>query len=213
MTEQPGAARGAAPLREDHAETNGQAPNVPPAYPAYLPYPWRQERPKVVVRADLVPAVTVLSTVSLLGVPVAWLWSVLAPPQRQVVGGDGQTFPLPAESYHRADDLVIFLLLGLAAGLCTGLAVWFLRERRGPVVMVAAVLGSVVAGWLASQLGASWAAARYPVPDDVQVLDVVEVAPELESLGVLLAWPLTTALVYGVMAAWNSMDDLGRRLG
>jgi predicted DNA repair protein MutK len=45
------------------------------------------------------------------------------------------------------------------------------------------------------------------------VLDVVEQAPQLESAWVLVAWPLLTALVYGVLAAWNAMDDLGRRLG
>jgi hypothetical protein len=26
-------------------------------------------------------------------------------------------------------------------------------------------------------------------------------------------WPLMTALAYGVLAAMNGMDDLGRRLG
>ncbi|OLF16171.1 hypothetical protein BU204_18300 [Actinophytocola xanthii] len=178
-----------------------------------MPYPWHQPRPRVVVRADLVPAVSVMSTVALLGFAVAWLWSVLAPPVRMVIGNDGQPFPLVAESYHRADGMVIFILLGLAAGLVSGVAVWFLRERRGPVVMAAAVAGSALGGWLATALGTAWAEGRYPTPGEVQTLDIVEVAPRLESMWVLLAWPLTTALAYGVLAAWNSMDDLGRRLG
>jgi hypothetical protein len=201
---------GPAPLaaRSDHSAVSGY-----PDYPGYLPYPWHPPRPRVVVRADLIPAVSVMSTVALLGFALAWLWSVLAPPVRVVIGNDGQPFPLAAESYHRADDLVIFVLLGLAAGLCSGVGVWFLRERRGPVVMAAAVLGSVLGGWLATALGTAWAEGRYPAPGEVRPLDVVEMAPRLESMWVLLAWPLTTALAYGVLAAWNSMDDLGRRLG
>jgi len=215
VAEQPVGAQGS-PLRQEQPAGDGEAPPGPVAtspYPTYLAYPWRPERPKVVVKADLIPAISIMSTVSLLGFAVGWLWSVLAPAQRMVVGNDGRPFPLVAESFHRADDLVVFMLLCLGAGLCTGLAVWFLRERRGPVIMIAAVAGSVLGAWLASLLGVSWAQGRYPAPTDVQVLDVIRVAPQLESAWVLLAWPLTTALAYGVMAAWNSMDDLGRRLG
>lgn len=221
MAEQPVGAQGAAPLRQEDAAGEGQAPGVPsvPEYPAHFPYAWRPPRPKVVVKADLLPAVSVLSTVSLLGFAVAWLWSVLAPAQSMVIGNEGRPVPLSAltanqaESYHRADALVIFLLLCLAAGLCTGLGVWYLRERRGPVIMIAAVLGSVLGGWLATLLGKAWAESSYPAPTEVEVLDVIQVAPQLESMWVLVAWPLTTALMYGVAAAWNSMDDLGRRLG
>jgi hypothetical protein len=219
VAEQPVGAQDAAPLRQEHAPGDAGPPPPVPGYPAYLPYPWHPPRPKVVIRADLLPAVSVLSTVSLLGFAVAWLWSVLAPGQRKVIAEDGEPLPLSAltanqaESYHSADALVIFVLLCLGAGLCTGLAVWFLRERRGPVIMIAAVLGSALGGWLATLLGESWAAGRFPMPAEVQVLDVIQVAPGLDSVWALLAWPLTTALMYGVMAAWNSTDDLGRRLG
>jgi hypothetical protein len=103
-------------------------------------------------------------------------------------------------------------LLCLGAGLATGLGVWLLRERRGPVIMVAAVLGAVVAGWLAMRIGVSWAGGRYTVSGAPKVGDVVSKAPALESGWAIVAWPLTTALAYGVLSAWNGMDDLGRRL-
>ncbi|WP_291414063.1 DUF2567 domain-containing protein [Actinophytocola sp.] len=215
MAERP--VQGAAPPHAEPAAANGAVP--PAGYPAYFSFPWRPERPKVVIKADLLPAVSVLSTVSLLGLAVGWLWSMLAPAQRMIIGQDGKPVVLAAvtgtqaESFHRFDDLVVFTLLGLGAGLFTGLAVWFLRERRGPVIMIAAVLGSTLGGWLAVQVGVAWAEGRYPVSGDVKVLDVILKAPQLESGWILLAWPLTTALAYGVMAAWNSMDDLGRRLG
>ncbi len=108
---------------------------------------------------------------------------------------------------------MIFTFLCLAAGIVTGVAVWYLRERRGPVVMMAAVVGSAVGGWLAMLVGKAWAEGRWPVPASVRPLDVVPSAPVLESPWGILAWPLMTALAYGILAAMNGMDDLGRRLG
>lgn len=190
------------------------APHREPEHPIFpMAYPWRPPVPKVVIRRDLLPAVSVLSTVALLGLAVGWLWSRLAPPQRKVITQDGQPVPLTDESYHRFDDLVIFMLLCLAAGIVTGVAVWYLRERRGPVVMVAAVVGGALGGWLAKSVGLSWAEGRWPAPASVKPLDIVSVAPVLESAWGLLLWPLMTALAYGVLAAMNGMDDLGRRLG
>lgn len=185
-------------------------PQPPPGAP--WPYTWHPPRPKVVIKPDLIPAASVLSLISLLGMAVGWIWSRLAPPQRMRVLADRQV-PLPVESYHRFDDLALFVLLCLGAGLFTGIGVWFLRERRGPVIMVAAVLGSLIAAWLAMRVGLSWAQGRYAISGAPKVGDVVSKAPLLESGWALLAWPLTTALAYGVLSAWNGMDDLGRRLG
>ena len=179
-------------------------------HPPWLPV-WHRPRPTVVVKADLLPAVSILSFVALLGMVVGRLWSLLAPPERKQVQPNGSA-PLLEESYHRFDDLAVFLLLCLGAGLVTGLGVWFLRERRGPVVMVAAVLVSAAGSWLAMQVGVGWAQGRFPVGGTPAVGDIVSTAPVLESAWGILAWPFATALVYGVLAAWNGMDDLGRRL-
>lgn len=191
------------------------APHREPEYPIYPPppYQWQPPVPKVVVKRDILPAISVVSTVALLGLAVGWLWSRLAPPQRKVITQDGQAASLTDESYHRFDALVVFMLLCLAAGIVTGVAIWYLRERRGPVIMLAAVAGSALGGWLAQSVGRSWADGRWPVPQSVKALDIVPVAPVLESSWGLLLWPLATALAYGVLAAMNGMDDLGRRLG
>jgi hypothetical protein len=194
--------------------TNEEPPASPVATAEEQPqwaYAWQPPRPKVVIKPDLLPAVSILSTVSLLGMVVGWIWSRLAPPQRIQVLADRQV-PLPVESYHRFDDLALFVLLCLGAGLFTGLGVWLLRERRGPVIMVAAVLGSLVAAWLAMRVGVSWAEGRFTVEGAPKVGDVVSKAPQLESGWAIVAWPLTTALAYGIFSAWNGMDDLGRRL-
>jgi hypothetical protein len=190
------------------------APNRERDYQNFpTPYVWHPPMPRVVIKRDLLPAVSVLSTVALLGLAVGWLWSMLAPPQRKVITQDGQPASLTDESYHRFDGLVIFMLLCLAAGVVAGVAVWYLRERRGPVFMIAACVGGALGGWLAMSVGKAWAEGRWPVPRSVEPLDIVSVAPVLESQWGLLLWPLGTALIYGVLASVNGMDDLGRRLG
>ena len=201
MSDQPVGEQAAPPHRESES----------PIYPA--PYQWSPPAPRVAVKRDLLPAVSVLTTVPLLGLAVGWLWSRLAPPERNVIRQDGVAVPLTDESYHRFDDLVIFMLLCLAAGLVTGVGAWYLRERRGPVIMVAAAAGGALGSWLARMVGLAWADGRWPVPSEVKPLDIVSVAPVLESWWPLLLWPLMTALAYGVLAAMNGMDDLGRRLG
>ncbi|HEX6353483.1 DUF2567 domain-containing protein [Actinophytocola sp.] len=190
------------------------APHREPEYPIFPPpQTWHPPVAKVVVKRDLVPAVSVLSTVAVLGLAVGWLWSMLAPPQQKVITQTGVAVPPIDYSYHKFDDLVIFMLLALGAGVVSGVATWYLRERRGPVIMVAATAGGALGGWLAKSVGVAWAEGRFPVPQSVKPLDIVQVAPVIESWWVLLLWPLTTALAYGILAAMNGMDDLGRRLG
>lgn len=204
MTEQPvdAPARHATPQRV-----------APPPDLSGLAFVHHRPRPRVVVGRDLLPAFLLMSLLSMLGVPVGWLWSRIAPPENVLAYQNGQLLPVQLESYHRFDDLVIFVLIGLAVGLATGAAVWLLRERRGPVVMLAAVLGSAVAAWLGMRLGLSFADGHYAVSGAPQVGAVLPQAPRLESSWVILAQPLATALAYGALAAWNGMDDLGRRLG
>jgi hypothetical protein len=170
-------------------------------------------RPNVVVRADLLPAISVLSTAALVGLPLAWIWSRVAPAIPGVLDTSGQPLPLPSPyGYHRFDDLAIFMLMGLVAGIATGVAIWMLRERRGPVIMLAGVLGAFIAAWLAMHTGESFAAGHYALATAPRAGAVFDLAPRLETSWAIIVQPLGVALVYGLLAAWNSTNDLGRRL-
>lgn len=174
----------------------------------------RRERPKVVVKADLLPVVSVLSAVGLLGIPLGWLWAQLAPPVRSVVAPDGSlVVPGELESWQRFDALVIFMLLGIGAGIVIAVLAWMLRERRGPVMMAGAVAGSLLAAWLAMLIGHAVVGSMYEITDTPEVGDAITQAPRLERVWVLVAQPFATALTYGLLAAWNGTEDLGRRLG
>ena len=101
------------------------------------------------VRAELLAALSVLSMVCVLGLPLGWLWSRLAPAERGVLSGEDGCAPLPGESAHRFDALAVFVLLGLGVGVVTGTAAWLFRQRRGPLVLLAVAAGSALAAWLA----------------------------------------------------------------
>ncbi|MEV0700356.1 DUF2567 domain-containing protein [Saccharopolyspora sp. NPDC050389] len=200
--EEPGGTR-AAPERIEPASRPAAAVPVPRLAPPV---------PHVVVKADLLPAVSAVSLIALLGLPIGWVWSRLAPPQESVLGHRGTLTPLLVEGYHDFDAIAIFGLLAFAAGLLTSAVLWLLRGRRGPVLLIAGVLGSVIASWLGMQMGASFAGGLYAMPPNAQLGDLITVAPQVGSGWVLLFQPMGVALGYGLAASWNGLDDLGRRL-
>ncbi|MGH3438091.1 MAG: DUF2567 domain-containing protein [Sciscionella sp.] len=202
MAEQAGAAE------PSYAERVGR----PEAEAALLGALWNR-RPRVVVKADLLPSISVLSLVALLGLGIALIWSRIAPAEHMYVGSDGQAVPLPDASYHLFDDVAIFVLISLGFGLLIGVAVWLLRERRGPVILLASVIGAVIGGWLAARTGVSFAHGLYPIGGAPSAGSVVAKAPTLDAPWLIIVQPLGVAIAYGVLAAWNGRHDLGRRLG
>ncbi|MEV6907139.1 DUF2567 domain-containing protein [Amycolatopsis sp. NPDC051071] len=200
----------------------GETSGKPAHLSSSVPDPWsvpmlpkpRRPHPKVVIKADLLPAISVLSTAGLLGFPLAWLWSLLAPPQRmRVINANGGLAPLEMESWHRFDDLAIYGFLALGTGLLIGVVAWLLRERRGPVVLAAATGGAALAGWLGTTMGVAFANSRYEIAATPVIGDVIAKAPQIESTWIMLAAPLMTTLAYTLLTAWNGREDLGRRLG
>ncbi|MEB3367035.1 DUF2567 domain-containing protein [Saccharopolyspora mangrovi] len=196
---------------DDSGTTRALPERIEPEEAALLPL-LAPPKPKVVVKADLLPAISAISLVSLLGLPVGWLWSRLAPPQESVLGQGGSVTPLLVESYHEFDGIAIFTLLTFAAGLLTAAVLWRIRGRRGPVMLIGGALGSLVASWLGIQMGGSFASGLYPMPPNPQLGDLITIAPEVTTKWVLVAMPLALSLGYGIATSWNGFDDLGRRL-
>ena len=162
--------------------------------------------------ADLRPALGTFAAVTVLGLPLGWVWSRLAPPERVQVVAGGDLVPLLGESEHRFDAFALFVLLGFAAGVLAAVAVWMLQENRGPVMLLGAMAGSLVAGWLAMQLGESLAGGVY---GDVSLAAgpgrTAARPPVIESSWALLAAPFALAVTYSALVAWNGPDDLDRQ--
>ncbi|WP_332317101.1 DUF2567 domain-containing protein [Verrucosispora sp. WMMA2121] len=103
-------------------------------------------------RTMAVGAATVL-VLGLLGAPLGWIWAAVAPATPVVRSGDGAVYGLAQPEQPIAAD-GWFSLLGLAFGVLTALAVWFLlRRNRGPVGLVVAAVGALAAALVAWQVG------------------------------------------------------------
>ncbi|MGH3844572.1 MAG: DUF2567 domain-containing protein [Pseudonocardiaceae bacterium] len=175
--------------------------------PAPEPAPLRRA---AVDPADLGPALSVLGAVALLGIPLGALWAWLAPPEF-VARSDraltpGGVLPFASQSEHRFDDMATFVLLGIAAGVLTGAALWLYRRRRGPVLLIAAAVGSVIAAWLAMDTGLWLVAAGYP--DLASTGAPFPRAPVLDSGWVLVGQPFGVAVASCITTAWNRSEDL-----
>lgn len=173
-------------------------------------------RSGIQVRADLPAAGKALGAVAALGLPLGWVWSLLAPPQvvsvlASPVGDELLIRPLDGQSEQRFAAMGTFLLFGLAAGVLVGAALWMVRRRRGPVLVVAGVLGSMVAAWIAMHAGVSLANWYYPLGPFEPGAILVR-PPVLESLWVVIAQPFAVAMTYAVGVAWDGTDDLGREV-
>jgi hypothetical protein len=152
------------------------------------------------------------------------LWSVLAPVVHVVaLPGAGSGSPA-GEADHAFDAVAVQVLLTGAVGVIAGAVAWHRRHRRGPVLMVAAVAGSLIAAWLAGRVGAVLATTTTPVPvlvDPTAVGAAGVPGPPLPAVLTSLPaspGPWWTALVAGLLAALayvlaaivDGHEDMGR---
>ncbi|HEX5596631.1 MAG TPA: DUF2567 domain-containing protein [Micromonosporaceae bacterium] len=168
---------------------------------------------------------------TLLGAPLGLLWLLVSPevPVMKIRDelpdwpgwrrGSIPVQPQP-EGYIAADGW--FSLLGLGFGILAAVAVWWvLRRQRGTVGLVAVVLGSLGAAWLASWLGSEIALAEYHrARDAVAVGELFQMPPQLRSgeirwvgplpvlRGVLLLPAFGAAVAYTLLAGWSRYPTL-----
>ncbi|MFC8044970.1 DUF2567 domain-containing protein [Nocardia sp. NPDC057353] len=157
------------------------------------------------LRAALAVGVGVLVVGALLGVA----WGFLAPAERLIVVADGRGAPLTGESMHRFDALAIFVCLGAGLGLVSAAAAWRARSVRGPLLLVALLLGSFAGAYAMADIGELVAEMRNPRPDDPLVGQIVTLPAEVEAWQALLIQPLLAGLVFLFLAALSTAEDLG----
>ncbi|UGT60772.1 DUF2567 domain-containing protein [Nocardia asteroides] len=157
------------------------------------------------LRGALAIAVGVLVAGALLGVA----WGFLAPAERLVVVTDGRGAPLTGESLHRFDALAIFVCFGAGLGLVSAVAAWRARSVRGPLVLLALLLGSAAGAYAMADIGELVAEVRNPRPDDPVVGQIVTLPAEVEAWQALLIQPLLAGLVVLFLAALSTAEDLG----
>lgn len=153
-------------------------------------------------RADLARATRYAGACLLAGIPLGLLWWLVTPrPRFRVVEAGVALEQRTAGAFIAADGW--FALLGLAAGVVAAV-VALARHRRRSEELPGALLGLVLGGALGSL--AAWATGSALAPDDVAALaqgrevgESFEGGLRLRAPGVLLVWPVTSALLVFVV--------------
>ncbi|MEJ2865828.1 DUF2567 domain-containing protein [Actinomycetospora flava] len=176
------------------------------------------------LRGDVPTALRLAAILAVVGLPLGALWALLAPTVHTVaLPGTGTGSPA-GEADHAFDAVAIFVLMITAFGVIAGALAWRRRHRRGPVVLVALVLGSLVGAWLAGRVGAlfAWSASPVPVLVDPAALGTAGMpgAPVPAVLTSVPASPgpwwiaivagLGAALTYVLAAIVDGHEDMGR---
>lgn len=104
------------------------------------------------LRADVRAGLVCLLAALVAGVGVGVVWSQVAPGRRVAVVGT-QSAPLSGQDDHVFDATAVFVLLVVVLGVLVGGLAWRSRAHRGPVLLVAAVLGSLLAAFVAAKVG------------------------------------------------------------
>jgi hypothetical protein len=168
--------------------------------------PGEPARPR---RGDVIAGLAAAAGVALLGLPVGFLWSALAPRARVVVlaGGPGLADP-NTKAFIAAD--ATFLLLTAAAGVvCAVLALVLGGRRHGVGTAVGLAVGGLAASYAAWRVGHRIGLAEFRRAVSGPAGTATPLYLTLRAKGVLVAWALTGVLtVLAVAANARRPDDL-----
>jgi hypothetical protein len=109
-------------------------------------------------RRELVWALAVTVVVTLLGFPLGWAWSAVAPKVQVVMTAQGVWYAATPRFEEGAAGDGWFVFITAGAGVLLAIAVWVVARRyRGPVMLLAlavgSVAGAVIAAWFGHRLG------------------------------------------------------------
>lgn len=183
-------------------------PGPPPAVPTAGPPP--EGRP---VRSDLAEQLRtgglLIAALAVAGLVVGVIWQAWSPagPIGLIVNGGVQADE--NEAFAAGDGR--FALLAVIAGLIAGVAAWFLRSVRGPLIAAALVLGALISSAVAAGVGylLRGSGQHYRCGDGSSTcINHLPLTVHMHAL--LLAEALIAALVYSLFVAFAVADDLGR---
>jgi hypothetical protein len=156
-------------------------------------------------------AVLIVLALAALGAALGVVWQAWSPPGPfGIVFADGIQ-PDETEAWAAADGR--FGVIAAGVGLVAGIAVWFVRRRRGPYVVLAlgagGIGGAALTDWVGHLLrGKAHTFACFPTSG--KALCTNHLPLSLHMSGLLYVEPALAILVYGLLVAFAHHDDLGR---
>jgi hypothetical protein len=160
------------------------------------------------LRKDLRDSALILVAVTLLGIALGFLWLWLAP-RVPLVSNDEAVFLKDTEGEEAIGADGTFLLLGVALGVLTAVAVFLFRRRGGIALVLALAVGAVLGSLLGWGIGVWFGPSRDVVEQARQVGEGVtfDAYLDLRAKGALLAWPVAAMLVHlGLTALFGPRD-------
>jgi hypothetical protein len=156
------------------------------------------------VNRPTVRAASVLAAgLAVAGIGVAVVWSLLAPRAMWIAqSGGGYLQDGNTKAFAGAD--VLFLLMGVVVGVVAGAGVFGLVRRRGPLVGVGLLVGSLAGSALAATVGhlitlGPFATSALTAPGGSAVRYFLTVRAQ----AVIFAWPLAAQLCLLLFTLWR----------
>lgn len=156
---------------------------------------------------DLRTAAVLVVGIAALGAVLGLVWSAWSPAgPRAFVYRPGRAFAYEeSESWVAADGR--YLVLTVAVGLLVGLGLWLSKRNRGVLVILALAAGglggALLTDWVGYLTGGGTDAG--PVNTIIRHLPL-----SLHMHGLWFLEPAVAVLVYALLAAFTTHDDLGR---
>ncbi|MFE5244910.1 MULTISPECIES: ABC transporter permease [unclassified Streptomyces] len=195
-----------APLTPPHQPQPNDPWQVPPSGSHALPgeQPGRAER-----RAEIRQAAVITGLLTVAGVGLGLLWLLLAP-RVPLVSDDTAVFLKNSEGEEVIGADGTFVLLALAFGLVSAVAVFLFRRRGGIPLVVALAVGGLLGSLLAWGIGTWFGPTSDVVAHAKEVgKGVTFDAPlELHAVGAgMLSWPVAAMIVHlGLTALFGPRD-------
>jgi hypothetical protein len=176
------------------------------------------------LRGDVPAGLRYAAILVVVGLPLGALWAFLAPVVHVVALPGGGSGSPAGEADHAFDAVAIHVLLVAAFGVIAGAVAWRRRHRRGPVLLVALVAGTLLGAWAAGRIGSllAWAASPVPVLVDPAALSrsgapggpvpavLTSVPPSPGPWWIALVAGLAGALTYVLAAIVDGHEEMGR---
>lgn len=155
-------------------------------------------------RAELRLAALVVAALVVLGIILGLVWWWWSPPRPVgYVIAPNAVQPDETESFVAGDGR--FAVLTALAGVGAALAVWFIHRIRGPLAILALVVGGLLGAGLTELIGHAAGGGSATGPNQTLIRHL---PLEVHMSGLVIVEAALAVLVYGLCVAFAASDDL-----
>ena len=164
----------------------------------------RSRREPWVDRRDVYAGAWIVAALAVAGIPLGLIWQAVSPRSAGLIIQSGAIVPDESEAFIGTDGW--FALLTGIVGLIAAVVVWTRRSWRGPAAVIALALGGVL-GAMVTVLVGHLAGGGHSTG---KAGALITLPVSLHATGLLCVEAAVAVLVYGLLVAFTTRDDLGR---